>query len=466
MRKHSSLLLVFIILLTLITLIINIPPSITLKFETPTIPVINQKISVDRKINGFNPNFFIGPFHFEKDLSFKKGLDLEGGTSITLRANMQEVKPENRDAALESAKDVIERRINFFGVSEPIVQTAKTQNDHRIIVEIPGVTDVNQALSLIGTTAKLSFWEQGASGSGKLDPNLPNGGLPFGMTQLLGPDAKKTDLSGEDLQSANVAFDPQTGRPQVQLVFTPDGSKKFATITRRNVGKIVAIALDNTIIEAPRVNEPITGGSAVISGGFTTEQAKALRIQLNAGALPVSLSVLEQHAIGATLGQQSLDKSLFAGLIGFIVIVIFMSVLYGRLGLIASLALVVYTLIVLTLFRLIPVTLTLAGIAGFILSIGIAVDANILIFDRTIEELRRGRSRETALDIGFKRAWSSIRDSNVASIITSILLYIFGNGMVKGFAVTLFIGVIISMFSAITVTRTFLNVYYRSKGKK
>lgn len=463
MRKHSSLLLVLIIFLTLITLIINIPPSINLKFETPTIPLINQKISLNQKINGFNPNFFIGPFHFQKDFSFKKGLDLEGGTSITLRANMQDVKPENRDAALESAKDVIERRINFFGVSEPIVQTAKTSQDYRVIVEIPGVTDVNQALNLIGTTAKLSFWEEGASGSAKLDPSATGSALPFGMTQLLGPDAKRTNLSGEDLQSADVSFDPQTGKPQVQLVFTPEGSRKFATITRRNVGKIVAIALDNTVIEAPRVNEAITGGSAVITGAFNTEQAKSLRIQLNAGALPVSLSVLEQHAIGATLGQQSLDKSLFAGFIGFLVIVIFMTVLYGRLGVIASLALIVYTLIVLSLFRLIPVTLTLAGIAGFILSIGIAVDANILIFDRTIEELRRGRSRDTALDIGFARAWSSIRDSNVASIITSILLYVFGNGMVKGFAITLFIGVIVSMFSAITVTRTLLNVFYKVK---
>lgn len=467
MRKHSKALLVFIIFLTLITLLINIPPVINLKFETPTIPVINQKISINQKVNGFNPNFFIGPFHFQKDFSFKKGLDLEGGTSITLRANMGEVKPENRDAALESAKDVIERRINFFGVSEPIVQTAKTQKDYRVIVEIPGVTDVNQALNLIGTTAKLSFWEEGASGSAQLSPSATSAaGMPFGMTQLLGPDAKKTNLSGEDLQSSNVSFDPQTGKPQVQLVFTPEGTKKFAIITRRNVGKIVAIALDNTVIEAPRVNEPITGGSAVISGAFTTEQAKALRIQLNAGALPVSLSVLEQHAIGATLGQESLDKSLFAGFIGFIVIVIFMTVLYGRLGVIASLALVVYTLIVLTLFRLIPVTLTLAGIAGFILSIGIAVDANILIFDRTIEEIRRGRSRDTALKIGFQRAWSSIRDSNMASIITSILLYIFGNGMVKGFAITLFIGVIVSMFSAITVTQTFLNIFYKEEDKK
>lgn len=461
MRKHSSLLLVLIIFLTLITLIINIPPSINLKFETPTIPLLNQKISLNKKINGFNPNFYVGPYHFEKDFSFKKGLDLEGGTSITLKANMQEVKEQNRDAAIESAKDVIERRINFFGVSEPIVQTAKTSEDYRVIVEIPGVTDVNQALNLIGTTAKLSFWEEGASGSAKLNPAKPGATVPFGMTQLLGPDAKKTDLSGDDLQSSNVAFDPQTGKPQVQLVFTPDGSKKFAIITRRNVGKVVAIALDNTIIEAPRVNEPITGGSAVITGGFNTEQAKALRIQLNAGALPVSLSVLEQHAIGATLGRESLEKSLFAGFIGFLVIVIFMTVLYGRLGIIASAALILYTLIVLSLFRLIPVTLTLAGIAGFILSIGIAVDANILIFDRTIEELRRGRSRDTALDIGFTRAWSSIRDSNVASIITSVLLYIFGNGMVKGFAITLFIGVIISMFSAITVTRTLLNVFYK-----
>jgi preprotein translocase subunit SecD len=215
------------------------------------------------------------------------------------------------------------------------------------------------------------------------------------------------------------------------------------------------------VIEAPRVNEPIYGGSAAITGTFTTEQAKLLQIQLNAGALPISLEVLEQHAIGATLGQESVQKSLVAAVIGFFVIVFFMTFLYGRLGLIASLALIVYALVVLTLFRLIPVTLTLAGIAGFILSIGIAVDANILIFERMKEEIRLGKNREMAITIGFSRAWLSIRDSNIASLITSGILYYFGTGIVKGFAFTLALGVLVSMFSAIFVTRTLLKVFYK-----
>jgi protein-export membrane protein SecD len=249
----------------------------------------------------------------------------------------------------------------------------------------------------------------------------------------------------------------------VELKFSTDGAKKFGDITKRNVGKVVAIALDNQLVEAPRVNEPIYGGSAVITGEFTTQQAKTLQIQLNAGALPVSLSVLEQHAIGASLGKESLQKSLVAGLLGFVVIVLFMVVLYGRLGVIASVALTIYTLLILTLFRLIPVTLTLAGIAGFILSIGIAVDANILIFERMKEELRKGRSQTMAIDLGFSRAWPSIRDSNVASLITSSILYYFGTGIIRGFAFTLALGVLVSLFSAITVTRTLLRIFYRSK---
>jgi preprotein translocase subunit SecD len=393
-----------------------------------------------------------------RDLSFHRGLDLEGGTNVTLRADMKDIPEAQREDALDSAKTVIEKRVNFFGVSEPIVQTAKVNNDYRIIVEIPGVTDVNQAVRLVGKTAKLSFWEEGASGSAKLaSPSA----MPLGIVQLLGPAAQETKLTGTDLKQAAVVFDPQTSKPQVQLTFTAEGAKKFADITKRNVGKVLAIVLDDQLVEAPRVNEPIYGGNAVITGQFSTDQAKVLQIQLNAGALPVSLSVLEQHAIGATLGAVSLQKSLIAGIIGFVVIVLFMVFLYGRMGLIASLALIVYALLVLTLFRLIPVTLTLAGIAGFILSIGIAVDANILIFERMKEELRLGKSRQMAIDIGFSRAWLSIRDSNIASLITSGILFYFGTGIVRGFAFTLALGVLVSMFSAIFVTRTLLKVFYK-----
>jgi preprotein translocase subunit SecD len=398
-------------------------------------------------------------------------LDLEGGTSITLKADMKGVPADQQENALDSAKSVIEKRVNFFGVSEPIVRTSKVNKDYRIIVELPGVTDLNQAVQLVGKTAKLSFWAASGTASASAQPILTasnaaqiasSSGVPLGILQLLGPNAKKTNLTGADLQQSTVGFDQSTGKPQVSLSFSPNGAKKFADITKQNVGKIVAIALDDQVVEAPRVNEPIFGGSAVITGNFTTESAKTLQIQLNAGALPVSLSVLQQSATGATLGQNSLQKSLFAGFIGFLVIVAFMIFLYGRLGFIASLALIVYTLIVLTLFRLIPVTLTLAGIAGFILSIGVAVDANILIFERMKEEMRRGISHESAIDLGFSRAWPSIRDSNISSLITSGILYYFGTAVVRGFAFTLALGVLVSMFSAIVVTRTFLRIFYKN----
>lgn len=405
-----------------------------------------------------------------RDMSFKLGLDLQGGSSIILRANMKDIPQSERDSALDSAKAVIEKRINFFGVSEPTVQTEKTNNDYRIVVDIPGVTDINQAVSLVGKTAKLTFW----TGSGSIPANQQmqvatesalldlKAGHPVGVTQAVGANPKQTNLTGSDLKQAAVTFDT-SGQPQVQLTFTADGAKKFADITSDNVGKIVAIALDQQVIEAPRVSSPIVGGNAVITGSFTTQSANDLAIQLNAGALPVSLTVLQQQAIGATLGQSSLQASLIAGILGFLVIIIFMIVLYGRLGVIASMALIIYSLTVLSLFRLIPVTLTLAGIAGFILSVGIAVDANILIFERMKEELRRGRTLGTAIDLGFSRAWPSIRDSNVSSLITSSVLFYFGTSIIRGFALTFALGILVSMFSAIFITRTFLQTFYNKK---
>lgn len=438
---------VFILVVTLFSILINLAQPYDIKVG-----------SLQYKFPGIPFSQYLNVVGVQRDFSLRKGLDLEGGTSITLKADMKSVPSSQRDNALDSAKAVIERRVNFFGVSEPIVQTSKASQDYRIIVEIPGITDVNQAVQLIGTTAKLSFWEEGASSSAQVaSPSA----LPLGIAQLLGSNAKRTNLNGNDLQQSVVSFDPNTGKPQVELKFSGEGAKKFGDITKRNVGKIVAIALDDQIVEAPRVNEPIYGGNAVITGDFSTEQAKTLQIQLNAGALPVSLSVLEQRAIGATLGESSLQKSLIAGFLGFLVIVIFMIALYGRLGIIASVALLIYTLLLLALFRLIPVTLTLAGIAGLILSIGMAVDANILIFERMKEELRRGRSYETAVTLGFSRAWLSIRDSNVASLITSAILYYFGTGMIRGFAFTLALGVIVSMFSAIVVTKTLLQIFYK-----
>lgn len=463
MRKSPRLALLLIFLLTVVSLLINLAEPVKVNFSVPN--PFGQPLIVNYNYPGLPFMNILG-----RDFSFRRGLDLQGGTSITLKANMEDIASSQRDQALGSVKEVIEKRINFLGVSEPVVQTSKAGNDYRVLVEIPGVTDVNQAVQLVGKTAKLTFWEEGdaqASNSANVATDaasLLQAGIPLGIPQILGPNAKKTELSGSDLKQAAVVFDRNTGKPQVELTFTAEGSKKFGNITKRNIGKLLAIALDDQLIEAPRVNEAIFGGNAVISGQFTTQQANNLQIQLNAGALPVSLTVLEQRSIGATLGQVSVEKSLVAGVIGFAVIVIFMTVLYGRLGLIASLALTVYTLLVLTLFRLIPVTLTLAGIAGFILSVGIAVDANILIFERMKEELRKGRSQASAIDLGFARAWLSIRDSNVASLITSAVLFYFGTGVVRGFAFTLALGILVSLFSAIFVTKTLLGIFYNGKN--
>lgn len=449
MRNNPRFLFWFIVVLTVFSVFIDLPDRFRISFATPVLPFIQKKISIDRELSVFRP--------IQREFAFRKGLDLEGGTSITLKADMTTVSQSQRSSAIESAKTVIERRVNFFGVSEPVVQTAVSQNDYRIIVELPGISNVEDAVRLIGTTAQLSFWEEGATGAAQL---ATPSALPLGITSILS-NPQKTNLGGADLQQTSVTFDQNTGSPQVQLVFTDSGSKKFADITKRNVNKIVAIVLDDAVVQAPRVNQAILNGNAVITGGFTTDQAKAVSIQLNAGALPVSLSILEQHTIGPTLGETSLRKSMFAGILGFVVIVSFMSVLYGRLGILASVALFLYALFTLAIFKAIPVTLTLAGVAGFILSIGMAVDANILIFERMREEERQKRPKHLAIELGFSRAWTSIRDSNISSLLTCAILYYFGTGIVRGFALTLAIGVLVSMFSAITVTRTFLRIVYK-----
>lgn len=451
MRNNPRPLLWLIIILTVLAIFINIPDSFNL-----SIGPIHQRV-------GSGLNSLLQKAGISKPLAFRQGLDIKGGTNMTFRADMSSIPQAQRDDALKSAKTIIERRVNLFGVSEPIVQTSTlTSGESRILVELPGVSDLNQARSIVGTTAQLSFWEEGASGSAKI---ASASALPLGITQFF-INPVKTNLSGNDLQSTSVSFDQNTGKPQVQLTFTSDGTKKFADITTRNVNKRVAIVLDNQVIEAPNVSTPILNGDAVISGGFTVDTANVLSTDLNAGALPVSLTLLQSQVVGPTLGLSSLQKSLLAGILGFIIIVIFMCVLYGRLGAIASAALFLYTLFVLAIFKLSSltpygITLTLSGIAGFILSIGMAVDANILIFERMKEEKRLGKPVEAAIEIGFSRAWTSIRDSNISTLITSAVLYRFGTGSVKGFALVLAIGVLVSMFSAITVTRTFVRLIYR-----
>ncbi len=320
------------------------------------------------------------------------------------------------------------------------------------------MSNVSQAISLIGQTAQLTFWEGG--GTKYTAPKKEDINQLIGVLgQVIGENPIPTKLTGKDLQKATVVFDPTTGKPQVQIQFTGQGTRYFDEITKRNIGKVVAIVLDSQIISAPVVQTEIANGTAVITGTFTTDVAKSLSIALNAGALPAPLEVIAQKSVGPSLGINSLHKSIFAALIGFASIIFFMTYIYRKEGVIACIALAIYTIITLFIYKLIPVTLTLAGIAGFILSIGMAVDANILIFERMKEELRRGKPRDIALKNGFSRAWTSIRDSNVTSIITCIILFYFGSGLVRGFALTLFIGIIISMFSAITITRNLLMTF-------
>ncbi len=500
------------------------------------------------------------------------GLDLQGGSHLEYQADVSKIPSADQESAISAARDVIERRVNTFGVSEPVVQTNKAGDDWRVIVELPGIQDINAAIDRIGKTPLLEFREEpektaedeantqaeidvarttaesvlsralagedfaslakelsedtiSAENGGDLDFQRREAWVPefadavfdkatkgevypelvattFGFHILKVTDERtvqeegidirevrashiliktpqddstgplaifgyiNTKLSGQHLKRADVQFDQTTSEPQVVLSFNDEGSTLFAEITKKNIGKQVAIFLDGSPISAPVVQQEITGGQAVISGGFAIDEAKELAQNLNSGALPVPIKLVSQQNIGATLGELALQKSFVGGIIGFIALIIFMVGSYRVPGVLAVCALAIYSVIVMSIFKLIPVTLTLAGIAGFILSIGMAVDANVLIFERMREEKAAGKSKTQALEDGFKRAWLSIRDSNISSIITCIILAWFGTSLVKGFAITLAIGILVSMFSAISITRTFLRLVARSRFAK
>ena len=422
-----------IILLTLLAIYIDLPK----------INVFGKSISHPQ----LNLNFL------RRDLEPKLGLDLAGGVQLTLSADMSNIKEEDRDDALESAKNIVENRVNSLGVAEPIVQTAKLSNQYRLIVELAGISDVDQAVSTVRRTAHLEFRTLKADAP----PEATFSAQPqyFESTNLTGKDLKKSQ--------AQVSQDPQNPGYVIALEFNEEGTNKFEEITRNNLGKPVAIFLDEEIISAPTVQAIITDGNAQITGRFTSKDARQLAIQLNAGALPVPFKIESQTRVGPTLGETSIEKSLFASAVGLSSIALFMIFYYNKLGIFAVLALAIYTSLVFAIFKLVPVTLTLAGIAGFVLSIGMAVDANILIFERIKEEIRWGKPKHEALFAGFERAWSSIRDSNVSSLITTAILFNFGTGPIRGFALTLAIGILVSMFSAITVTRTLLRVLWVRK---
>jgi len=520
-----------------------------------------------------------------KDIPFRLGLDLQGGSQLIYEADVKSLPEGEKNGALEGVREVIERRINIFGVSEPVVQVNKTMSgNYRIIAELAGIKDVKEAIKMIGETPLLEFREKDdsatstaaatnnadtkklaemnkasndqakkilaeavkggdfvalakannpaksvTSNTDSLSIGTENDGdlgwitedvnpelvkpvkflakgqiyknlittkssyhivkleekrlrddkktmeyhlrdisfpiyaaadLAAANSQANGNDAnwKNTQLTGKHLKRAVVNFNPNDGAPEVSLEFNDEGAKLFEEITGRNIGKQVAIFLDSYPISVPTVNEKITGGKAVVSGTFTAAEAKLLAQRLNTGALPVPISLVSQQTVGATLGQQSVDNSIKAGLIALMIVALFMILFYRLPGLLSVFALVIYGFISLAIFKLWPVTMTLSGIAGFILSIGMAVDANILIFERLKEELRHGKDLSKAIEDGFSRAWPSIRDSNFTTMIVCFVLIEFSTSVIKGFAVTLLLGVIISMFTAIFVTRNFLKL--------
>lgn len=391
-----------------------------------------------------SPKTFLGRF------PFVLGLDLKGGTHLVYRADVAKVPDGEIEDSMESLRSVIERRVNLFGVSEPLVQVEKSgilsaRQEERLIVELPGVTDIGEAVKLIGATPTLEF---------KL---LKEGIIPTGE-QILPPESfEETGLTGRYLSRAQLEFDQTTAEPQVLLRFNDEGREMFGLITGRHVGRILAIFLDGEAISTPIVREAITDGQAVISGRFTPDEARTLVRDLNYGALPVPIELVSTQTIGASLGDEALLASVFSGAIGFGLVALFLLVWYRLPGILATLSLLMYVVLVLLVFKLIPVTLSAAGLAAFILSIGMAVDANILIFERMKEEFQAGKDLEAAIREGFARAWLSIRDSNLSSIITAVILFwLGGTPIIKGFALVLGIGVLASMFTAITMSRTLL----------
>ncbi len=386
--------------------------------------------------------------HFFNVPAFRLGLDLLGGTHLVYQADLSQQSQSATDA-MAGVRDVIERRVNLFGVAEPLVQV---EGKDRLVVELAGIKDVKQAIALIGQTPFLEFREaRSKDESDKILEAQKN-------KQRLNEDPYfvPTALTGKYLTRAQVTFDANTYNPQVNLEFNADGSKLFADITRRNLGKQVAIYLDGSPISAPVVQSEITSGRAVITGSFNPQQAKDLANRLNAGALPVPISLISQQTIGASLGQESLNQSFKAALYGLLFVALFMIILYRLPGAVSVLALLIYIVLVLAIYKLIPVTLTLSGIAGFVLSLGIAVDANILIFARMREELKEGKTLTQALHEGFRRAWFSIRDSHITTLLGAVILYIFTTSIVKGFALTLGVGVILSLFTATVIVRILL----------
>jgi preprotein translocase subunit SecD len=459
-----------------------------------------------------NPGIHIPILNIDRDVELRQGLDLQGGMQVLLEADVAETQPVTADQ-MDAARGIVENRVNGLGVVEPNVQRV---GERRILVELPGIEDPDEAVAAFkgtgllefidagntplmpGTKVKTTFGEPEAAEAGSTPaeptatqspatptaaagtPDPAAAGSEPGAQPTATPEAEPTAappeepvyttiLTGKDLQDASVGLNPQTNEPMVHFAFKSQAAQTLADHTRANIGKYMAIVLDGEVISCPVIRSELPDGSGVIEGRFTLAEARSLAVQLKYGALPIPLKVVEQRTVGPTLGQDSLGRSLQAGVIGLGIVLLFMALYYRLPGLLADLALIIYALVTIALFKLIPVTLTLPGVTGFLLSVGMAVDANILIFERMKEELRQGRSLGAAIEAGFSRAWTSIRDSNLSTLITCAILFWFGStygaSAVKGFAVTLFLGVAVSMFTAITVTRTFMRALYALSGE-
>lgn len=455
MRNSDKVLLVFIILLSLFVLWVILP--------------IGHPEWAKQALVWQQPAAY-------RDLRLKQGLDLQGGTQILLQAEPvgdQKITPED----MASAKAIVSRRVNALGVTEPLVQL---QGVNRIIVELPGIDNPDQALQTLKSTGQLEFVEIGSSTNPQF-PNVAQGTYLRTSNNDKMPDKEtlgttpfpyqdqvfRTVMTGRDLKTAGVQLD-QYGAPLISFELTAEGAKAFADYTAAHVGDVLAIVLDNVVLSAPRINSAIPEGKGVIEGKFTREEADSLAVQMRYGALPVPLEITNRRTIGATLGADSVRQSIVAGMIGLSMVLLFMLVYYRLPGSLAALALLLYAGINLALYKLIPITLTLPGIAGFLLSTGMAVDANILIFERMKEELRWGRSLTVAVEAGFSRAWTSILDSNLSTLITCLILIFFGRTFgaqsVMGFAINLGLGVLVSMFTAVTVTRTLMRTVFERSG--
>lgn len=432
-KRKNWLRVLFLVLLIVLALSVDWPGGVKIQIPKP-------KVTFEKKSPFVHVTRDGNLIDYSKDLNIKQGLDLQGGSHLVYSVDMSGVSEDERGDALDSLQKVIENRVNAFGVSEPTIYTGKSGDEYRLTVELAGVKDTNQAMDLIGKTAKLDFREMNADGT----------------------DFTKTDLTGSDLSRAIVQFDQTTNAPQIALEFNTEGATKFAAITARNINKPVGIYLDDNLISYPTVNQEITGGRAQITGEFTYTEARDLAIQLDAGRLPMPITNIEQRTVEASLGKDSIHKSIIAGIIGVIVVSLFMILYYRLLGVFSTLGLGLYLVFFLAFVKLFSITLTMGGVAGLILSIGMSMETDVLVFERIREELRNGRDFAQASSLGFSRAWSSIRDSNAVSLIISALLIMAG-GTVRGFAIVLALGILIGLATTFWGTKTLIMAISKRK---